>query len=233
MYKIAICEDETVFRKENEEICRKICEKLRIEYSISVFEGSADFSGSFMSGARYDLLLLDIVMDEQNGMELASFIRTRDNDAAIIFITSNPDYALQGYNVNALHYLLKPPDSAQLEQLIKADYQRRFQSNFLVFKTGTLTQRIQIKDIICLETVGRRVLITLPDRTAEYSGKLSELLEGKEQLVRCHKAFAINMSSIRELTRTDAIAMNGKVIPVSRTYIKEVQQALLKQIRDV
>jgi DNA-binding LytR/AlgR family response regulator len=86
--------------------------------------------------------------------------------------------------------------------------------------------------VICLETVGRRVAVTLPDKTVEYSGKLSELLEGKEQLIRCHKAFAVNPRNIRELTRTDAVAANGKVVPVSRTYIKDVQKAFLRQIRN-
>jgi DNA-binding LytR/AlgR family response regulator len=127
---------------------------------------------------------------------------------------------------------MKPLDGDVLERLIKDDYRRRFQCNFLVFKSGTQTLRLPIRDVICLETVGRRVAVTLPDSTVEYSGKLSDLLEGKEQLVRCHKAFAINPCNIRELTRTDAIAENGKMIPVSRTYIKDVQKALLKQIRD-
>jgi len=233
LYRIAICEDEAVFRDSLEKICREICEKLDIEYSISVFESGEDFWRTFSDGKRYDLLLFDIMMDETNGVELARKTRESDTDAALIFITSNPEFALQGYDLNALHYLLKPTDADKLEKLIASDYKSRFKSNFLVFKSGSQIIRIPIRDIICLETVGRRVEITLPDKTAEYSGKLSELIEGKEKLIRCHKAFAVNINSIRELTRSDAIAMNGKAIPVSRTYIKDVQQALLKEIRDV
>ena len=232
LYTVAICEDEVIFRNEQEKICRRIFEKLNIEYHISVYNASSDFWIAFSKGARYDLFLLDIIMDETNGVELARRIREHDGDAAIIFITSNPDFALQGYDVNALHYLRKPVDGDVLERLIASDYQRRFQIRFLVFKSGTQTLRIPIKDIICLETVGRRVEITLTDKSVDYPGKLSELLDGKEQLVRCHKAYAINIENIRELTRTDAIAVTGKVIPVSRTYSKDVQKAFLRQIRD-
>ena len=232
LYTVAICEDEIVFRNEQEKICRKILEKLNIEYHIAMFETSTDFYAAFQIGKRYDLILLDIIMDETNGVDLARKIREDDGDAAIIFITSNPDFALQGYDVNALHYLMKPLDSNILERLIALDYQRRFQNHFLVFKSGTQAFRIPIKDIICLETVGRRVEITLLDRTAEYSGKLSELLEGREQFVRTHKAFAVNIANIKELTRTDAAAVNGKMIPVSRMYSKDVQKAFLRQIRD-
>jgi DNA-binding LytR/AlgR family response regulator len=232
LYTVAICEDEIIFRNEQEKICRETLRKLNIEYHITMFETSTDFYAAFSNGARYDLILLDIIIDETNGVDLARKIREYDVDAAIIFITSNPDFALQGYDVNALHYLMKPLDGDILERLIESDYRRRFQNNFLVFKSGTQTLRIPIKDVICLETVGRRVEITLPDRTVEYPGKLSELLEGNEQFVRCHKAFAVNLRNIRELMRTDAIAVNGKTIPVSRTYTSEVQKAFLRQIRD-
>jgi DNA-binding LytR/AlgR family response regulator len=232
LYTVAICEDEDVFRREQEIICREIFEKLNFEYHISIFDSSTDFWDAFLTGMRCDLILLDIVMDETNGVELARKIREHDRNVAIVFITSNPGFALQGYDVDALHYLIKPLKSDVLERLIKADYRQRFQCNFLVFKSGTQTLRLPIRDVICLETVGRRVAITLLDKTVEYSGKLSDLLDGKEQFVRCHKAFAINLRNIRELKRTDAIATNGKPIPVSRTYIKDVQKAFLRQIRD-
>jgi len=232
LYTVAICEDEAVFRDEQESICRGIFEKLNLEHHISVFESGTDFWNAFLAGKRHDLILLDIIMDETNGMDLAKKIREHDGDAAIIFITSHPAFALQGYDVNALHYLMKPLDSDVLERLINSDYRHRFQCNFLVFKSGTQTLRLPIRDVICLETVGRRVAITMRDRTVEYSGKLSDLLDGKEQFVRCHKAFAVNPRNIQELTRTDAIATNEKMIPVSRTYMKDVQKALLRQIRD-
>ena len=231
IYRVAICEDESVFLKEQERVCRKILKKLNIGYHISVFDTSMDFTAAFSKGERYDLILLDIVMDEPNGVELARMIRECDEDAAIIFITCNPGFALHGYDVKALHYLMKPLDENILEKLINADHGRRFQVRFFVFKSGAQTLRISIEDIICLETVGRHVEITLPDRVAAYPGKLSDILENREQFVRCHKGFAINIGNIRELTRTDAVAKNGKVIPVSRTYIKDVQKALLRQIR--
>ena len=232
LYTVAICEDEATFRNEQESICRRILEKLGLEHHISVFDTSTDFWDAFSAGIRFDLILLDIIMDETNGMELAQKIREHDGDAAIVFITSNPGFALQGYDVSALHYLIKPLESDVLERLIMTDYRHRFQCNFLVFKSGPQTLRLPIRDIICLETIGRRVEITLPDKTAHYPGKLSDLLDGKEQFIRCHKAFAVNPRNIRELTRTDAIATNGKAIPVSRTYIKDVQKALLRQIRE-
>lgn len=234
MYQVAICEDEKVFAEAHEKICRDIFSNLNIEFHISIFDSSVAFLKT-SSGARkrYDLILLDIVMDGTNGLELAKTIRESDGEATIIFITSSKEYALQGYDVKALHYLLKPVDSLRLERLILSDYHNKFQINYFVFKSGSQNLRISVKDIIALETVGRRVEITLADRTHTYSGKLTEILSElpREQFVRCHQAFAVNIDSIRELTRQSAIAVNGKEIPVSRTFMKDVQRAFLRQMQ--
>jgi DNA-binding LytR/AlgR family response regulator len=232
MYRVAICEDEKVYRSEQEGVCRNVFEKLNIEYHISAFEASADFWDAFHRGARFDLTLLDIIMDETNGVELARKIREHDNETTIIFITSSQEFAMQGYDVNALHYLMKPLEADVLERLIASDYQKRFQTQTLIVKSGTQTLRIPIKEIISLETVGRQVEITLSDGIVGCSGKLSELTEGREPLIRCHKGYAVNIANVRGLTRTDAIAVNGNKIPVGRTYAKDVQKAFLRQMRD-
>lgn len=235
MYQVALCEDEEAFSKAQEKICRNILEKMNIEYHVSVFETSAAFWAAFGAGARYDLILLDIVMDKTNGVELARKIRGHDSDAAIIFITASPEYALQGYDVNALHYLMKPLDSDVLEKLIVSDYERRFKCNFLIIKSGTQNLRIPIKDIICFEIVGRQVLITLLSGVINYPGRLSDFLESlpKEQFIRCHVGYIVNLKNIRKLTRTQADAVNGKAIPVSRAYFKALEKAFLKQMWEV
>lgn len=235
MYQVALCEDEEAFSKAQEKICQDILEKMNVEYHVSVFETSAAFWDAFSKGARYDLILLDIVIDKTNGVELARKIRKHDSDAAIIFITANPEYALQGYDVNALHYLMKPLDSDVLEKLITSDYERRYKYNFLIIKSGTQNLRIPVKDIICFETVGRHVQITLLNSVVNYSGKLSDFLESlpKEQFIRCHVGYIINLKNIRELTRTQANAVNGKAIPVSRAYFKDIEKAFLNQMWEV
>lgn len=235
MYRAAICEDEAVFRQEQETVCRRILNKLNIEYQISVFETGTAFMAAYSGGARYDLLLLDIVMDELSGMELARRLREQGSDAAIVFITANPEYAIEGYDVGALHYLMKPLDGAALERVITADYKRRFSQKYLVVKSGTQNLRLPLHDIICLEVIGRRVKITTPGGEIETSAKLTELLESlpKEQFCRCHVGYIVNLSKIQKLTRTEAVAVNGKVVPVSRAYLKTVEKAFLKQIWEV
>jgi len=173
-------------------------------------------------------------MDEMNGMELAAKIRNYNNSVTIIFITSTNDFVFQGYDVNALHYLLKPLDENVLEKLILSDYKKKYLNNFLIFKSGSENIRIPIKEIIRAETVGRRVAIVLTDKTVYYPGKLSQLLKKLpgDQFVQCHKAFFINLYKINELTRQHAISVNETTTPISRTYTKDVQKAFLRIIRE-
>ena len=235
MYRIALCEDETIFSNAEEDICRDILERLQIEYHISTFDNSIDLLNALSrKEGQYDLLLLDIVMEGMDGMTLARRIREIDDEVRIIFITSSINYTLQGYDVNALHYLMKPVDKAKLAQLIDADYKSRFLTQYVVLDSKAGKERIALKRIVCLETVGRRVEVTLTDGTVYYSGRLTVLLDElpKDKFVRCHQSFAINMANIRELTPQDAIGVNGKQIPVSRSFSKNVQKAFARQLRE-
>lgn len=236
IYRVAICEDEKIFSEMHKKICCDILANLNIDFQISVFDNSIDFLTNYSeTKSKYDLFLLDIYMDSTNGIEIAKAVREKDEEATIIFITSSMDYVLQGYDVKALHYLIKPVDSVRLEQLILTDYKNKIQNKHFEFKSGSRIIRIPTNDIIALETVGRRVEITLPNEVHYFSGKLTELLNElpKEQFIRCHQAFAVNINNIRELTRQEAITITGKAIPISRTFIKEVQQAFLKHLRKI
>jgi DNA-binding LytR/AlgR family response regulator len=238
VYSVALCEDEEVFCAEHEKICRDVLAKLNTEYHIDVYKSADVLLAAFLNNQkRYNLILLDIIMDGMTGMELARAIRETDHEAVIIFITSSRKHVFEGYEVNALHYLTKPVDVAQLERLIRLAYtafKNKSQDGFYVFKAGDTSHRISVKEIISAETAGRKVKITLLNNTLYYPGKLTELLDDmpKGCLTRCHNAFAVNMDNIRELTRLDCIAVSGSKIPISRAYIKEVQKAFLLNMQE-
>ncbi|WP_099204131.1 LytR/AlgR family response regulator transcription factor [Scatolibacter rhodanostii] len=236
MYRVVLCEDEEIFLQAQEKTCRNILEKLNIDYQIAIFSSSTDFLHAFFDqGMRYDLLLLDIIMDDVNGITLAKEIRKKDTSAAIIFITSSSEYALQGYDVKALHYLMKPLNEDILTQIIEEDYNNRFKMDYLVLESDLGKMRVALKEIVCAETIGRRVKITLmQNQTAYFYGTLTDFLTElpHDIFIRCHQSYAVNISNIRELTRQDAITFNEQQIPVSRTFFKQVKQAFLQKMRE-
>ena len=233
MYKIALIEDEQIISQTQARQVRAVMEELGIEYRISVFDGSASFWSAFAQGRRYDLILLDIIMDQMSGVELARKIRQHDHDAAIVFVTVSPDFALQGYDVGALHYLVKPLDTELLAKLLSTDYEQRFQNHFFIIKSGSRNLRLATKDIICFETSGRRLTVTTAAKTYDCPGKLTDILASLPPcFIRCHVGYVINLQNIKKLTRTEALAVNGKKIAVSRAYSEMAQTAFLKQLLD-
>lgn len=235
MYKVALCEDEEIFSDNLKTVCNNILNKFCREYSIYVFNSSTELLNSILNqSCKYDMLLLDIIMDGINGIELAKKVRALDQNVSIIFITSSQNYTLQGYDVKALNYLMKPVNSDKLERLISEDYKNKFLNTYILLESALGKQRTQINDIIYLETVGRKVEVVLHDGKAYYSGRLAVLLEElpKDIFIRCHQAFAINIANTRYITNHDAITINDEKIPISRTFSKDVKKAFARQLRD-
>ena len=137
--------------------------------------------------------------------------------------------------MNALHYLGKPLDAPRLEQLIARDYSKRFLRDYFVFDAGGTKRKVALREVVCMETVGRRVEATLTDGTAVYyTGKLTDLLDVMPGGVftRCHYAVAVNLDNIRELDGSDAVAASGKRVPISRTYMKDVERAFMERFKE-
>jgi DNA-binding LytR/AlgR family response regulator len=235
MFRIALCEDEKVYAETQERLCREILGRIDASFEITAFCSAEDFLAAFSkSGERYHLILLDIIMGGMSGMELAQRIRESDKETDIIFLTSNPDFMSKGYDVKALHYLLKPVDAEQLGRLIKQVYEEKYQPQFFMLKTGTQRRAVRIYDIVMLETVNRKVEITLTDGTLYTSGKLSELLDELPpgHLIRCHSGYAVNMRHIQEFDRSEVVTKDGKRVPISRSYWDAVKSAYLTYMQD-
>jgi DNA-binding LytR/AlgR family response regulator len=235
MFRIALCEDEKVYAETQERLCREILGRMDASFEIAAFCGAEDFLAAFSKGGeRYHLILLDIIMDGMNGMELAERIREADKEADVIFLTSSPDFMSRGYDVHALHYLLKPVDEGQLGRLIKQVYEDKYQSQFYMLRSGTHTQAIILNNIIALEVVNRKIEITLTDGKVCVAGKLSALLEELPQgyFIRCHSGYAVNMRHIQEFDRSEIITKVGKRIPISRSYWEDVKSAYLTYMQD-
>ena len=236
MFRLAICEDEDIIAEAHKELVRAILENLGLEYQISVFKNGADFLASFYGHAqRYDMMLLDIVLDGADGIDgltLARRVRREDEDVAIVFVTANKRYALKGYDVEPLHYLIKPVSPQKLEELIKRVIYRQNRDKVLLIKSGENNVRVPIKNIVSLEITGRRIEVTLTDGTAYYPGKFTDILNElpKDIFVRCHQSYAVNIKNVREFTRQNVVTVNGKMIPVSRTYWSSLRAAFVQNV---
>lgn len=114
MIRVAVCEDEEVLLNQLENWVRVILDRHSIQSHIESYVNSS----ALLARDAFDILLLDIEMKPLSGMELAKKLRVRGDESKLIFITAYPQYAVEAYDVQAFHYLVKPVDIERLEKVL-------------------------------------------------------------------------------------------------------------------
>ena len=235
--RIAICDDEQAQQLLVEKYLLEWGEEHQISITTSLFPNGESFLFSWEEDKEYDLLILDIEMGKMNGMELAGEIRKQDEEIPILFITGYDSYMAQGYEVSALHYLLKPVNKekffAVLDKLQK-NREKTDSEEKLLFHTEEGNLSLPISKIWYVEAYGHQsILYTQED---EYVLKHSisaveKLFEGKKEFIRCHRSYLVSLQHISAIVKNEIILDNKKRLPVSRNLSKEVNAAFIHNYR--
>ena len=225
MIIVAICDDN---KKERTELCHVIEQFLQsrgIEGKIFA-SGSAEELRSVMecNKIRFDIVFLDIIMKDMDGMTCARLIRQEDKLVKIIFLTSSTDYVYEGYEVEAAGYLLKPANYAKLASVLgkAVDQLQDIAKESMAIVSGGGTQRVKITDILYLESGKNRVSIVLakPDEKLIVYTKLDDFEQHypSKMWIRTHKSFLVNYLYIEQYVNDEFVLRDGTVIPISRSY---------------
>lgn len=233
LVNIVICEND----KNDQEFVKakvvKILDDLNIEYEIKVYNSGDDLLEGY---DKYtDIILLDIQMDGLDGMETARKIREFDDNVEIIFITSFVEYALEGYEVNAYRYLLKPvKDENLMTSLINCLNDRNFVKRSIVIKEGDTRIKISLKDIMYIEVQGNDITVHTLKDTYRTKGTMSnfETEINSDMFVRCHKSYLVNLEYIKSIKRYTSILVNDEEVPLSRNKYKEIKDRFFEMIED-
>ena len=175
-----------------------------------------------------DILLLDIEMGEISGMKLARHLRRAGAAMQIVFITGYMDYIAEGYDVEALHYLLKPVTGERLGQVLDRALERirtREHMLWLTLQDGVV--RLSVYEIRYLEVMRN---YTTVHGAEDYSVKrslndLERELDGG--FYRIHRSFIVNLRFVKRITRTEVILKDGTALPLSRKHYEGLNQALI------
>lgn len=184
---------------------------------------------------EWDLLLLDIEMPEVDGMSAARKIREVDPEVLIIFITSSPHYAVSGYEVGALSYVLKPVTysafASELTRVLR-HLRSRERRPLLLTTTDGQRRRIDLAAIEHIESLKHQVSIcTAEDRhvVATTMRALEEELTD-QGFFRIHSGYLVNLQHVMGVEGSDARMRNGAVVPISRARKKDFLAALTSYI---
>lgn len=231
MYKIAICDDESLIAKYNEDVVKKILNKNNIPYEIDVYNNMNDLIHEFKKDKnKYSLLLLDILLGKDNGIDLSRKLRKMGVKASIIFVTSSVEFAIDGYDVEAIKYIIKPINSSDLESVILKDYRNRQQFCLLEVKSEKVA--IRLSDIYYIESMNKDFVIHYKDSKNIYPGKLSYIKEkvGEVDFVQVHRCYLINLRYVNEIKRNEVVLKNNEVVPLSKSRYKETQMQFMEWI---
>ncbi|WEV69348.1 LytTR family DNA-binding domain-containing protein [Bifidobacterium sp. ESL0775] len=226
--RIGVVEDEPA-------ACQKVLDYLNRyqaendeNFTVSVFDDGA----KIVEGYRpiYDILLLDIEMKEMDGMEAARRIRKIDSSVVIVFITNASQYAINGYEVRALSYLLKPVPYFAFSQEIKRSIEtvRRQADDSMLFEAGSQRTRIELKSIVYIESIRHTIIIHTLDGKLSVTSTLKELeaqLAGHD-FFRSNSCYLVNLRHVTGIEDQDCIMSNGERLRISRPRKKAFVAAL-------
>ncbi len=225
----AICDDEYTQRNYITTIVQKWADKSNTFIDISHYESAESFLFNYEENKLIDILLLDIQMKEIDGIELAHKIREENKNMQIVFITGYPDFMAEGYDVSALHYLIKPVKEDKLfEVLDKAQKNLKQTEKSLFLTINREMHRILLSEIRYIEAQGHYIIVNTISNSFKTKMNLSEIQTTlSNEFFRCQRSFIVNLKYIRKITKTTVILDNMTEIPLSRNLYETINQAII------
>lgn len=230
---IAICDDEPLAIEYIAYNLQKWSEKNRCILHISSFSSAEQFLFEYDENRDFDLLFLDIQMGEINGVDLAKTIRKKDQKVQIVFVTALAEYISQGYDLAALHYLIKPVSQEKIFSVMDRVAQNCIkEEEYILVTAGQTLQRVSVSSIMYAESFAHYITITTKNgvyQIRENAGTLAEKL--KNGFVRPHRSYLVNLRYVHSISKIDILMDDGTAIPLSRYNYKRVNQAFIEYYR--
>lgn len=230
-FHIAVCDDQPTDREIIEHMTRETLKLERIDCDITTYESGVELLAAIHSGREFQLLLLDVMMKELDGLELAATLREQGDQTAIIYISAYQEKALVGYEVSAARFLAKPIRPEKLKEALLYCIRVLEKNRSVMISTTEGQRRIVVANILYAETWGRGVRITCTDGTVESGMSISKLAEAlPDQFIFCHRAFLVNLAHVRSLRYIEMDMDNGTTLMVSKHRYADVKNQYMNYL---
>lgn len=237
MIEIAVCDDDKFTVDYIVNTLTHISKKNNLYINIHTFTSGMEFISNYNPSKSYDIIFLDILLDSLNGIDIAKHIRENNDITKIIFISSSSEYILDGYDVEASNYLIKPLDYEKLNKVFIKAIKSLYNTNSKLLKInhGSKTITLPLSKVLYFEVYNRKVIAILDNSTIEFYSRLSdiEVLISKYNFVRCHRSYLVNVCKISQLSSSEITLNNFAKIPIGKKYINNVENAFFKFIDSI
>lgn len=239
MIRIAVVEDHPKNREELTGFLRRYQTERNLELRVTCFQDGAEIVEQYR--LDYDVILMDIQMERMDGMTAAERIRQLDPEVILIFITNMSQYAIQGYAVDALDYVLKPVNyfafSQRLDRAVaRLNRANRKKASYLVVQTKGGTQKVEIGAIRYVESVGHSLILHMGREDLVSSGTLTNMESQLSEygFSRCNKGYLVNLEFV-DAVREGCAVIGGDKLVISRgrkaTFMKQLADYMGGQTR--
>lgn len=227
-YKIAICDDSDADRQYILNMVHRWAAGNGHTVHTDAFSSAESFLFHYAEESDYDILLLDIEMGGMDGVTMAKKLRSGNDTVQIVFITGYSEYIAEGYEVAALHYLMKPVREEKLFSVLdRAAEKLSKNEKVLTFTVGGEMVRVPIYQIRYAEVLGNYVTIhAAADVIVKMSlGELEKLLD--ERFYRVGRSSIVNLTQISRVTKAEIKLFGGDALPLPRGAYEGVNRAII------
>ena len=232
MLKIAICDDDEISLSFIKQTLHSYSKETKTNILVDTFQQGEDLLKSNLE-KHYHILILDIMMPNMDGIELAKELRKQEEDSFLIFLTSSDEYTKDAYQVDAIHYLMKPVKPEKLLSVIGKLklYLPQLDEKPILVPTKDGLIRLVKDHIVYVEHINHVIYFHTNDGATVTSltssltlSEVAEQLTIYENFFQPHRAYIVNMDYISSISKTDLLLTNEKMIPIPSRRSVEIRR---------
>ena len=227
-YRVAICDDSNTDAGYVRSILNSWAVTRQVSVQVETFASAESFLFHYAEDKAYDILLLDIEMGAMDGVTMAKQVRKDNATVQIVFITGYSEYIAEGYEVAALHYLMKPVKEDKLFAVLDRALEKQKQNErCLNLELSGEMVRIPFYEIRYLDVHQNYVTIhgkqnyTIKRTLGEFENELDDRFH------RVGRAMILNLKYIQRVTKTDVHLSDGTVLPLPRGAYEPLNRAII------
>lgn len=227
MIRVALVDDDAQYLAQLQGYLQRYAQETGLSLETVTFSDGDEIALHYK--ANYDIILMDVEMQFMDGMTAAEEIRTKDRDVVILFITNSPQYAIKGYAVDALDYLLKPVTYFAFSQRMNravARIRKQTDKSVMVPVHGG-AHRLRVSQIYYLESQGHELLYHTEVGLLQATVSLNEVERTLDARMfsRCNRSYLVNLAHVDSIV-DDNVRVHGDLLKLSRTRKKAFLDAL-------
>ncbi len=228
--KIAICDDEQSQLARMNELVLAWGKREGHVCEVHTFVSAEAFLFVYGEDRTFDLLLLDVEMQGISGIELAKRVRKEDSHAEIVFVTSHFEFVCEGYEVDALHYLVKPIDVHKLSQVLtKASQKLAQEPPSVVINCEGETVLLLESDILYAEAFLHYTVIFTKNKSYRIKESISAFAERlSDDFYRVHRSYVASLKHVTRISRT-SVTVGHAELPLSRGKYDDINRAFIER----